>query len=266
MLPEFNPPRYIMIGERKLAYEEIAPPNPQGTVLLITGLASKRQGWYRQIPAFSARYRTIILDNRDIGDSDLTPAGYRTPDQADDAAALLSALGVDRAYVAGISMGGFIALELTLRHPDLVAKLVLTSTSAGGRSHTQPNWRVRFSFVVPRTLPFLLRSSFARGDRGRMEQQVYARLTAPGYLASHPDDAEAIARIARYRPQPLDAYTASSTPASITTRPLASVRLQCPRSSYMARPIRSSPLPTASISPPTYLALGSSCIRILATS
>jgi pimeloyl-ACP methyl ester carboxylesterase len=175
-------------------------------VLLITGLAAKRQGWYQQIPAFSERYRTIIFDNRDIGDSDLATAPYRTADQADDAAALLHSLGVEHAYVVGISMGGFIALELTLRHPQLVQTLVLTSTSAGGPSHTQPSWRVRVSLFLPRMLPFLVRPPFRPTEPGKAQQQVYARLMAPGYLASHLAEAEAIAQIARYRPQPLAAY------------------------------------------------------------
>lgn len=206
MALEFREPHYITVDGRKLAYEVFAPPDPRGTLLLITGLAAKRQGWYRQIEPFAARYRTIIFDNRDIGDSDLAAGPYRTADQAEDAAELLRELGVEQAHVAGISMGGFIALELALRHPALVRKLVLTSTSAGGPSHTQPSWRVRFSLLLPRMLPFLLARSYNRGDPGRAQQQIYARLTAPGYLASHPAEAEAIARIARYKPQPLAAY------------------------------------------------------------
>ena len=72
-------------------------------------------------------------------------------------AALLRERGIDSASVVGISMGGFIALELALRHPDLVEKLVLTSTSAVGRTHVQPSWNITMLFLLPRLFPPFLR-------------------------------------------------------------------------------------------------------------
>ncbi|HKS68817.1 MAG TPA: alpha/beta fold hydrolase [Ktedonobacterales bacterium] len=194
-------PSYVAVNGRKIAYDEVAPEMPAGTVLLISGLGAKRLGWYKQLPVFGARYRTIAMDNRDIGDSDLVEAPYRTADQADDAAALLHALGIERAAVVGISMGGFIALELALRHPELVEKLVLTSTSAGGRTHVQPGWRMRMMLGMPRFVPRWLRP-----EAGTVARRTYASIMAPGYCAAHPDDWEHIAEIARYRVQPAAAY------------------------------------------------------------
>ncbi len=198
---EVPAPSYVVVAGRKIAYDEVAPESPTGAVLLISGLAAKRLGWYRQLPVFGARYRTIAMDNRDIGDSDLVDAPYRTADQADDAAALLRALEIERAAVVGISMGGFIALEVALRHPDLVSKLVLTSTSAGGRTHVQPGWRMRMMLGMPRYLPRWLRP-----DAGTMAKRTYAAIMAPGYCAAHPDEWEHIGAVARYRPQPAAAY------------------------------------------------------------
>jgi pimeloyl-ACP methyl ester carboxylesterase len=194
---QFREPSYVVVNRRKLAYEEVSPEAPEGTILLITGLASKRQGWRKQVSAFGQRYRTIIFDNRDIGDSDLATEPYLTADQADDTAGLLRALGVNRAYIVGISMGGFIALELALRHPELVEKLVLTSTSAGGRTHVPPHWLVTLMLLMPR---------FGKQDPGAIAKRVYARLMAPGYCAAHPDEWEDIAELARHRPQPAVAY------------------------------------------------------------
>ncbi len=193
---EVRPPAFVTVDGRKLAYDEVSPPNPKGTVLLLPGLASKRLGWYNQMPVFGQVYRTIALDHRDTGDSDPSPGPYTTADQADDAAAVLRALGVTRAHIVGISMGGFIALELALRHPDLVEKLVLTGTSAGGSVHVQPS---------PEIAALLTR------DRGELEigalaKENYTLLMGPGYAASHPEAMEMIAEIARYRPQTLDAY------------------------------------------------------------
>src|SRR6185312_10853273 len=98
---------------------------------------------------FGATYRTIAMDHRDTGDSDPSPVPYTPKDQADDAAALLRALGIQRALVDGISMGGFIALELALRHPELVEKLVLTSTSAGGKTHVPAHRSLILRALLP---------------------------------------------------------------------------------------------------------------------
>ncbi len=194
---QFNPPQFVIVAGRKIAYEEVAPASPQGTVLLLTGLAAKRQGWHRQMAAFGERYRTIAIDHRDVGDSDLATAPYTTADQADDAAAVLTALGISRAAVVGISMGGFIGLELTLRHPEMVEKLVLTSTSAGGKTHVGAGLRMQAMLVMPR---------LGRRDPGKLAKQTYNLIMAPGYCAAHPDEWENIAEIARYRPQSSQAY------------------------------------------------------------
>jgi 3-oxoadipate enol-lactonase len=194
---QFNPPQFVTIGERKIAYEEVVPPEPQGTVLLLTGLASKRQGWRRQLPVFGQRYRTIAIDHRDVGDSDLTPAPYTTADQADDIATVMQTLGIDRAHIVGISMGGFISLQLAARHPERVQKLVLTSTSAGGKTHVAARPRITAMLLMPR---------FGRPDPGKIARRTYTLIMAPGYAAGHADDMEMIMEIARYRPQSTAAY------------------------------------------------------------
>ncbi len=183
-------PSFVEIDGRKMAYDEVSPPNPKGTVLLLTGLASKRLAWYKQLEEFGKYYRTIALDHRDVGDSDLTEKEYTTKDQADDAAAVLKALGIKKAHVIGISMGGFISLELTLRHPELVDKLVLTATSAGGPNHVQPG---------PEMLASLVQRDF-NTEVGELARQTYNRIMAPGYCESHPQEWDRIAEIARYKP------------------------------------------------------------------
>jgi len=189
-------PSFVTIDGRKLAYDEVSPASPKGTILLLTGLAAKRLGWYKQLDVFGQTYRTIALDHRDTGDSDLATGPYTTADQADDAAAVLKALGIARAHVVGISMGGFISLELALRHPELVEKLVLTSTSAGGPTHVQPSQEMLAMLGQDR-----------RGmDPGDLGRQSYTLIMAPGYAASHPEVMDRIAETARYRPQAFEAY------------------------------------------------------------
>ncbi|MBI3769824.1 MAG: alpha/beta fold hydrolase [Deltaproteobacteria bacterium] len=113
------------VGSVELYYEEHGSGDP---LLLIMGLAADSQAWLFQVPEFAQRYRTISFDNRGIGRS-AKPAGpYTITTMADDAVGLLDVLGIDRAHVVGVSMGGMIAQELVLRHPARVRGLVLACT------------------------------------------------------------------------------------------------------------------------------------------
>ncbi len=107
-------------------------------LLLIYGLAGRGNGFKRQIPALSERFRVITFDNRGVGETDQPPEPYSIPQMADDAAGLLDALGVESAGVFGVSMGGMIAQELVLRHPDRARKLALGCTHSGIK-HCSPS-------------------------------------------------------------------------------------------------------------------------------
>src|SRR5215212_2886942 len=96
----------VTVNDVELYYEEHGNGDP---LLLVMGLAADSTAWLFQLPAFSERYRTIVFDNRGVGRS-AKPAGpYTIHQMADDAAALLGELGIDRAHVVGVSMGGMIA-------------------------------------------------------------------------------------------------------------------------------------------------------------
>ena len=115
----------VKVGGIELYYEELGSGYP---LLLIMGLAADSQAWLFQVPDLAPHYRTITFDNRGVGRS-AKPAGpYSIAGMADDAAGLLDHLGVDRAHVVGVSMGGMIAQELVLRHSGRVRGLVLACT------------------------------------------------------------------------------------------------------------------------------------------
>jgi 3-oxoadipate enol-lactonase len=77
-------------------------------------------------------FDVVAYDQRGLGRTSKPDQPYSMTDYADDAAALMDAVGWERAKVVGASFGGMVALEAVLRHPDRVAKLALCCTSPGG--------------------------------------------------------------------------------------------------------------------------------------
>jgi pimeloyl-ACP methyl ester carboxylesterase len=108
-----------------IAYQVVGEGEP---LLLIPGTGQGGKLWSLQVPAYSARYQVVLLDNRGVGASDVPDDGYTIHQMADDAAAVLRALSITRAHVSGQSMGSAIAQELALNEPALVATLQLHST------------------------------------------------------------------------------------------------------------------------------------------
>jgi 3-oxoadipate enol-lactonase len=100
-------------------------------VLLIMGLGWTSAMWHRTRPIL-VDHRTVALDNRGVGRSDVPPGPYSIALMASDAAAVLDAVGIERAHIFGVSMGGMIAEEFALQYPERVDSLILGCTAAGG--------------------------------------------------------------------------------------------------------------------------------------
>jgi pimeloyl-ACP methyl ester carboxylesterase len=99
-------------------------------VVLIGGLGSQVGSWATQVPVYSKHFKVVVFDNRGAGRSQKPEPGYTTEDMADDAAALMDALGMVSAHVVGKSMGGMIGQWLAIKHPEKVRKLVMGCSSA----------------------------------------------------------------------------------------------------------------------------------------
>jgi pimeloyl-ACP methyl ester carboxylesterase len=120
---------YVENDGAKIYWEERGEGDP---VLLIMGLGYTLAMWQRVWPALAAAYRVILFDNRGVGGSDAPPGPYSIPTMAGDAIAVMTAAGVERAHVYGISLGGIIAQELVLSHPERARSLILGCTSCVG--------------------------------------------------------------------------------------------------------------------------------------
>ena len=178
----------------RMYYEEHGEGFP---LLLINGLGSDHLEWLHQIPAFEARFRVVVFDNRGTGKTDVPAGPYTTAQMADDAASLLRALGISLAHVLGVSLGGMIAQEVALRYPGLVDGLVLGCTGPGGELSVRPSPEAMAAFALAkgqdreaelrRMLPFLYTDACIHERPDEIEGFIRRRLDHPtppeGYLA-----------------------------------------------------------------------------------
>jgi pimeloyl-ACP methyl ester carboxylesterase len=187
-------------------------------VLLIAGLSDPAEAWQPQLEGLSDLYQITAFDNRGAGRSPLPPEGFTVAGMADDAAALLRALDVPAAHIAGFSGGSAIAQEVALRHPDVVRSLVLVSTWARADAylHTMMNsWRLLVDAPSERAMleAFFLWIYTPRAHQdGTVDQIIRETMAFP-----HPQSAEAFRRQldAWYNHDTLDRLTAITTPTLV---------------------------------------------------
>src|SRR5512145_1400366 len=99
-------------------------------MLFLHGWPDSWFSYSRVLSHLPARYRALAIDQRGFGDSERPDGGYAIDGFADDAAAFLDAVSVERATVVGHSFGSFVARRLAIRHPARVARVVLIGTGA----------------------------------------------------------------------------------------------------------------------------------------
>jgi len=166
----------IQAGAIGISYETYGDGEP---LLLIMGFGAPGAAWLPILPLLPG-FKCIYFDNRGTGNSDQPADNYTIPQMAEDASNLLKALGIDRAKVFGVSMGGMIAQELTLRHPEQVERLVLGCTTPGGPDASRPP-----DAVVDQLIEAL--DKVASGELDPALDLIMPLLFPADFIAAHPE-------------------------------------------------------------------------------
>ncbi|HZN09692.1 MAG TPA: alpha/beta hydrolase [Pyrinomonadaceae bacterium] len=117
----------IRINDINLAYTDVGTGPP---IVLIHGYPFNRSLWTEQTEALNSKYRVVAPDLRGFGESDSSEGTATMARMAEDVAALMDALAIERAVIGGLSMGGYVALAFARMFPARVKALVLADTRA----------------------------------------------------------------------------------------------------------------------------------------
>jgi 3-oxoadipate enol-lactonase len=167
-------------GEIKIEYyvEGSGPP-----LLMIMGFSGQASSWSeRFLELLRPHFQIVRFSNRGTGLSDRPQVEYSVPMMAEDAAGLLRELGIGRAHVLGISMGGMIAQELVLNDPQVVQGLILGCTTSGQSHGVQPTPEV-MALMMPtpglsleeqfrKAWPALVTPEFVEREREFLEEML----------------------------------------------------------------------------------------------
>jgi len=194
--PRVGPTRLARNGSVTIAYDVRGHGSP---LVLIQGVGVGRWGWEPVADRLARRFQVITIDNRGIGASDTAPGHYSTRMMADDVLAVLDHAGIQQASLVGTSLGGMIAQELALAHPERVDKLVLVATIPGGLR----------SRPMPLSTTYLFAWAPFMASQAKLQQFVHATL-GPETLRRRPKVARRLAARKLAHPQSQHAWRAQA--------------------------------------------------------
>jgi 3-oxoadipate enol-lactonase len=141
-------------------------------LLLIQGMSATHLTWGRPfLDELEAHFDCVVFDNRGMGLSGEAELPFTVADMAEDTAALLDALGWETAHVVGISMGGMIAQELALAHPERIRTLTIGASYCGGPEGT---------LMAPEDLQ-MLGAAYASGKPEQVFRAMWEINLSPGF-------------------------------------------------------------------------------------
>lgn len=148
-----------------------APP-----LLLSNSMGTQLSMWAPQLEAFASSYRVIRYDIRGHGRSSSTPPPYDLALLADDALAVLDAVGADRAHYCGVSLGGMVAEHLAVHHPDRLDRVVVANAG---------------QFIPPPAIAPRIEAAERLGLTGLVDS-IVPRWFTDAFIETHPDVVEAL--------------------------------------------------------------------------
>src|SRR5690242_4885819 len=170
--------------------------NGASTLVLINGVGDDLDGWANQLDDFvRAGLRVVSYDNRGVGRSGAPPGPYTSAEMASDLKALVDGLGLAPFHLAGVSMGGAIAQEYAVAHPDDLLSLVLANTFAVADPFTAAAFETWATVALAAGMPVM------------MEQQA-PWIFSPGFYQQHPDRVAELIEGAQGSTQPAAAFGA----------------------------------------------------------
>ncbi len=188
---------HVVVGETGYAdsngvriwYESIPAEGPEkGVVLLNISMGGHSVFWPPDLISSlrGAGYRVIRYDQRGTGASDWLPEWsrkhpYTVLDMAADAIAVLDALQVRSAHILGLSLGGFVAQEIAIGHPDRVASLTLMSTAADPTDTSLPSPSIGPMVRTGLASIPLLRYRLFGGEKNLVKEVIAKTISAHGY-------------------------------------------------------------------------------------
>lgn len=160
----------IFVRNIEINYEEAGKGFP---LILVHGLNGDLTGWALIMPELSKHYRTVTMDVRGHGGTDKPDQPYSIQGFSEDLFEFVRKLAIAKAHIFGLSMGGAIAQQLALEHPEMVRSLTLVSTF----SHVDEHARGAF---------LRLKSSLSQGGYPAFFDEVVKLAFTPEYIAANP--------------------------------------------------------------------------------
>ncbi len=111
-------------------YWKLEGAEDKSALILLNSIGTDMSLWDAAVPALTGSFRLLRIDTRGHGASDAPDGDYTLPMLAGDVVAVMDAAGIERAAIAGVSLGGMIGMELALSHPERISALGLICTSA----------------------------------------------------------------------------------------------------------------------------------------
>jgi pimeloyl-ACP methyl ester carboxylesterase len=181
---------HLTVGGRRFFHQRRGAGEP---LLLIQGMSGTHLAWGEPFVADLERdFDVVAYDHRGIGRSDPVTDPFTIAELAQDAAGLLDQLGWETAHVVGISMGGMVAQELALAHPERIRTLTLGCTYCGGEG----------SQLAPQATIEKLAAGMRSGDREPAIRNAF-EVNVSAAFAARPGAYEAFRAMAKSLPAPV---------------------------------------------------------------